>query len=451
MKTFDLNVVGSGPSGGRVAMTCAEAGWDVAIVESRMFGGNCALRGCNPKKVFVHAAEVVDAARRGHGKLCDLDGININWRKLVSWKNTFTQPVPESAQKKFKNAGITTFEAEPKFVSHDVLKIGNDEYHAKNILIATGGTPAALQFAGSEHLTLSDQFMEQESIPKRVVFVGGGYISMEFAFVARHADCDVTVLQRPAQILEGFESFTVDKLIEKAVDVGISIRCSADVTEIKQSNDGAFEVCYTRDGESQTALADLVVHGAGRVPNLTGLDLKTGNVDFDPKKGVAVSDCLRSVSNPIVFAAGDCAATDKARLTPTANQQGFAIAETMIEGRDKQPDYGPIPKVAFTIPPIASVGLTEKAVNEAGESFRVESGDMSEWGSVRKICETHAAFKLIICSATDQILGAHLFGPAASKTINLFAVAMRAKMTASDLKSTLLAFPTFTSNVRQMV
>ncbi len=451
MRSFDLFVIGSGPSGGRVAMKCAESGLNVAIAESRMFGGNCALRGCNPKKVFVHAAEIVDAARRGNGKLCNVGDIKIDWANLLKWKNTFTQPVPQSSVEKFKDAGITTIEGCPKFISENVLDVDGTHFSAQNILIATGGKPAELDFEGSQYLTLSDQFMDLESLPRRVVFVGGGYISMEFATVARHADCDVTVLQRGERILTGFDAFTVEKLVEKAADIGIAIQCSVEVTGVKSLDDGSFEVSYQRDGEAQTVTADLVVHGAGRVPNLDGLDLEKGNVQFDRRKGVSVDEYLRSSSNPIVFAAGDCAATDKARLTPTANQQGFAIATTISQNAPQIPDYGPIPKVAFTVPPIAAVGLAETQASEAREDFSVESGDMSLWGSVRKVCESHAAYKIIICNKTDKILGAHIFGPAASEMINLFAVAMRGEMTARDLKSTLLAFPTFTSNIRQMV
>lgn len=160
MKSFDLFVIGSGPSGGRVAMKCAEAGWNVAIAESRAFGGNCALRGCNPKKVFVHAAEVVDAARRGNGKLCDAGDIKIDWPNLLKWKNSFTNPVPESSVEKFNDAGITTFDGSPKFISENILDVGGTQFTGKNILIATGGRPADLDFDGSQYLTLSDQFME---------------------------------------------------------------------------------------------------------------------------------------------------------------------------------------------------------------------------------------------------------------------------------------------------
>jgi len=451
MEKFDLIVIGSGPSGGRVAMRCAEKGWNVAIAESRSFGGNCALRGCNPKKVFVHAAEVVAAARQSHGKLCDAGAIKIEWPNLLAWKNEFTQPVPESSRKKFEDAGITLFDAAPKFVARNTLEIDGNRYQSKHILIAVGGKPAELEFEGAQYMTLSDQFMELKELPKRIVFVGGGYISTEFACVARHADSEVTILQRGARPLKGFEAFTVDKFVSKATDIGISIQCEVKVTEVVKHHHGSFEVSYEDGSGQQTIEADLVVHGAGRIPNLEGLELAQGEVEFDPKKGVNVDEFLRSVSNPIVFASGDCAATGKARLTPTANQQGFVISSTMLTGEETLPDYGPIPKVCFSIPPIASVGMTEESAERTGADYRIQSGDMSDWGSVRKVCESHAAFKLVIDKQSDKILGAHLLGPSAAETINLFAIAMRAGMTARDLKATLLAFPTFSSDVRQMV
>ena len=452
MKKFDLIVLGSGPSGGTVAKACAEAGKKVALIESREFGGTCALRGCNPKKVFVHAAEVVDAASRSDGKLCNAESINIDWAQLVQFKETFVEKIPKSSRKKFDDAGIATYLGSPKFVAEDQLDINNETIEADQILLAVGGRPATLDIPGEEHLTLSDQFMNLKELPKRVVFIGGGYISMEFAHVARRAGSDVTILQRGDRVLKQFDATIIEYVEDHAQSIGITLTKSANVKAISKDSSGSLKIEFEQDGNSQTLDCDLVVHGAGRTPNFDGLDLSAANIEFDEGKGIKVDDSLRSFSNPRVFAAGDCAASGQPQLTPTAELEGDAIVDSILNtSDDKVPDYGPTAMTVFTVPPIAMVGLTEEAAKEQSLNVRIESEDRSDSGDLRKVCQTHGAYKVLIDKDTDQIVGAHLFGPAASETINVFAVAIATGMTSEKLKSTLLAFPTFSYRARSMV
>ena len=452
MKKFDLIVLGAGPSGGTVAKACAEAGKKVALIESREFGGTCALRGCNPKKVFVHAAEVVDAATRSDGKLCEAGSIKIDWSQLVKFKETFVEDIPKNSRKKFDDAGIATYLGSPKFVAENQLEINDETIEAEQFLVAVGGRPSPLDVPGEEHITLSDQFMNLKELPPRVVFIGGGYISMEFAHVARRAGSDVTILQRGDRILKKFDATIIEYVEDHAKSIGIDLIKSADLKAITKDSSGALNVEFEQDGKAKTLDCDLVVHGAGRTPNFDGLDLAAANIAFDEKKGVEVDDALRSVSNPRVYAAGDCAASGKPRLTPTAELEGDAIVDSILNASEgKTPDYGPIAMTVFTVPPIAMVGLTEEAAKEQSLDVRVESEDRSDSGDLRKVCQSHGAYKVLIDNDSDQIVGAHLFGPAASETINAFTIAIAAGMTAKQLKSTLLAFPTFSYRARSMV
>lgn len=450
MKEFDLLVLGSGPTGSRVATKCAEAGWNVALVESRQFGGTCALRGCNPKKVFVHAAEVVDAARRSDGKLCDAGGVKINWPDLQRFKKSFTDGIPQNSRSRFESKGITTFLGSPKFISPTEVLIGDEKVTSANILVATGARPRPLNIDGEDLVTTSDAFMNLETLPKRVVFIGGGYISFEFAHVAVRARASVTILERGQRPLKTFEINCVDMLAEKSRELGMTIETNSAVQRIEKSNDG-LEVTFDNNGKTATIETDLVVHGAGRTPNLDGLDLEKGEVDFDEQKGVIVDSCLRSKSNPAVIAAGDCAASGSPALTPVANAEGYAVVNNLLKEKQAEPSYGPVPAVVFTIPAMASVGLTESAANDLGKDFKVIDADISKWGSVRKVCESTAGYKVLIDKQSEQILGAHVIGPGAADIINLFALAIKLNAKLADLQSTLFAFPTFTYNVRQMV
>lgn len=451
MKKFDLIVLGSGPAGGAVAKTCAEAGKKVALIESFKFGGTCALRGCNPKKVFVHAAEVVDAAKRSDGKLCNAGSIKIDWSQLVQFKQTFVDSIPKNSREKYDKAGVTTYLGSPKFVSENQLEINDETIEAEQFLLAVGGRPRSLDIPGEEHVTLSDQFMNLKELPPRVTFIGGGFISMEFAHVARRAGREVTILQRSGHVLNKFDATIVEYVEDHTQSIGINLIKSAKVKSISKGSDG-LRVEFEQDGKSQTLDCDLVVHGAGRTPNLDGLELSAANIAFDERRGVEVDDALRSVSNPRVFAAGDCAATGQPQLTPIAELQGAAILDSILNGSGSTPpDYGPTAMTVFTVPPVAMVGLTEEAAKKQSLNVRVESADRSNAGELRKVCQSHSAYKILIDKDTDQIVGAHLFGPAASETINVFAIAIAAGMPATKLSATLLAYPTFSYRARTMV
>ncbi|MGB7327604.1 MAG: NAD(P)/FAD-dependent oxidoreductase [Rubripirellula sp.] len=444
---FDLIVVGTGPSGGTVARKAAKEGHNVAIVESRQFGGTCALRGCNPKKVYANAGSLVDQVFRASGTLVGKSDVAIEWSKLEAFKSTFTEPVAQKSECSFQNDGIATFHGTAKFTSESEIAIADITLSADKFLIATGATPAPLKFTGNENITRSDEFFELKEIPDRVLFIGGGYVSMEFAHVVARCGTTVTVVDRNPRVLTGFDSDLVDLLMEYSRQQGIDFRTNCEVNEIQRQANGSLRVLLSGD---QAIDADLVVHGAGRVPNIADLNLDAASIQHD-KRGVTVTKFMRSPSNDRVFATGDCAASGMPRLTPVANEEARIVAKNLFaDSPEATPDYGVVPKVAFTTPAVAAVGLSETDARKSINDLDVRFEDTSSWGSVRKTGDTVAGYKLLIDKQTDKIRGAHLIGPAAEETINLFALAMKHGLTATDIKSTLFAFPTFASDVRRM-
>jgi glutathione reductase (NADPH) len=452
MTKKDLIVLGAGPSGGRVAAMCADKGLDVALIESREFGGTCALRGCNPKKVLVHAAEAVDAAQNAARNLNHADEISIDWESLIEQKESFVQDIPENALEKFKGKGIECVLGQPTFISDNTILVGDREFAAEKIVIATGARPRTLEFPGHEHVTLSDQFMNLKSLPKRILFIGGGYISLEFAHVAIRAGSEVTVIDRNERPLKGFEPEIVDALLEKTEQIGIDFRVNATVQKICSSDDGTLAVTLDADNAIETKTFDLVVHGAGRVPNLDAMDLDKGLIDFCKNKGVLVDAAGRSKSNKRVFAVGDCAATSNPMLTPTANEQGRQLGKALLGEESEDVDqHRTIAKVVFTVPQVAAVGKTKAQARADGDDFEVKSEDWSQWGSVKKVNQTAAHFTILVDNHTNKILGAHLIGPAAGELINIFTMAIEFGITASQIKSVLMGYPTFSSDIRMMV
>src|SRR5260370_37118619 len=193
---FDLVVIGTGSGASAVAHRCRAAEWRVAIVDSRPFGGTCALRGCDPKKVLVGAAEVIDWARRMKGKGVRADQLRIDWQELMRFKSSFTETVPKRREDGFAKADIAAFHGRARFVGSDAVQVGDDVLEGRYVVIATGQTPADLKIPGTEHLTTSEAFLELDELPKRILFIGGGYIAFEFAHVAVGARGQVTIVHR---------------------------------------------------------------------------------------------------------------------------------------------------------------------------------------------------------------------------------------------------------------
>lgn len=446
---FDLVVLGTGPSGGTVATKIAQSGKRVALVDSRTFGGVCALRGCNPKKVYVNAGHLVDQVRRGNGRLVSDGSAKIDWKQLHDFKTEFTQPVADKKERSFQKDGIQTFHGVARFLSPDTIDVVGTELTADRFLIATGSRPRELPFEGAENVIRSDEFLELESLPDHVVFIGGGYISMEFAGAVARAGRKVTVIEKRRRVLSGFDPDLVKQLTNSLGENGIRFLMNAEISRIEKSSDGGLQIHLAN--ETSPIHCGLAVHGAGRVPNIDELCLLRGGIEHG-ENGIAVNQYMQNLTNPRVFATGDCAASGLPRLTPVANEDARIAAKNLFsETLQQTPDYGYVPKVAFTIPSIASIGLSEEEARQDNSNLRILSDDTSSWGSVRKTGPTAAGYKILVDSKTDTILGAHLLGPSAEETINLFALAMKFNLTATDMKSTLFAFPTFASDVRLML
>jgi glutathione reductase (NADPH) len=445
MKKFDLIAIGTGAAASAVASRCRSAGWQVAIVDSRPFGGTCALRGCDPKKVLVGGAEVIDWGRRMEGNGIQAQQLRIDWQQLMRFKRSFTEPVPKHREESFAKVGIAAFHGRARFVGPSTVQVGEEVLEGRYVVIATGQKPADLKIPGEEHLTTSDQFLELDELPKRILFIGGGYIAFEFGHVAARAGSEVAIVHRGARPLARFDPYLVDALVERTRELGVDIQLGSEAEGIEKGF-GHLIVRTSSSGQKHTLEAEMVVHAGGRVPEIDDLNLDAAGVEW-VERGVKVNDFLQSVSNPAVYAAGDAAASGGPPLTPVAAYEGMIVAANLLKGNHQRPNYLGIPSVVFTIPPLASVGLGEREAREQGLKFKLKKEMTSSWYSSRRVGEAYSGFKVLVEEGTDRILGAHLLGSQAEEVINLFAVAMRSRMPATDLKHMLFAYPTHGSNL----
>ncbi len=419
----------------------------MAVIDQRPLGGTCALRGCDPKKVLVGASAALDHARRllGHG----LSGeIRIDWAALMQRKRSFTDPVPESQARGYASAGIPTFAGEAAFETRDTLRVGAITLRFTQVVIAAGAEPAKLGIPGEDDLVTSDGFLELEALPQRIVFVGGGYIAAEFSHLAARAGAQVTILQRGPRMLEAFDPELTTILMDRFGELGIDVRTGATVTAIERVDRGYVVRAATSSGPVAIE-TDMVIHAAGRVPALTALNLAAGGVDASNGR-LVLNEYLQSVSNPAVYAAGDSAQSGPP-LTPIAGRDGHVVAANLLSGNHRTPDYRAVPSVAFTVPPIAAVGLSEKAARERTTNLAVQYERASDWYTARQAAESVYGYKVLIDRDTDAILGAHLVGPHAEEIINIFALVLRQNISVAALRDSIFAYPTAASDIGYML
>src|SRR6202049_2413368 len=387
-RQFDVIAIGTGSAASAVASRCREAGWRVAIVDSRPFGGTCALRGCDPKKVLVGAAEAFDWARRMKGKGLQAAKLQIDWPELMRFKRSFTEPVPKRCDDGFAKAGVAAFHGRARFAAQTTVQVGEETLEGRYVVIAAGQVPADLQIPGAEHLTTSDQFLELNELPRRILFIGGGYIAFEFAHVAALVGSQVTVLHRGPRPLALFGPDLVDQLVERTRELGIDVHLGTEAIGIEKSS-GQLIVRALTSGETSTFQTDMVVHAAGRVPEINDLNLDAAGIEWE-KGGGEGNEFLQSVSIPAVYAAGDGAGSGGAALAPVASYEGLIVAANLLQGNHQRPNYLGIPSVVFAVPPLAAVGLSERGASEQKLKFRVKTEMTSAWYSSRRVAETYS-------------------------------------------------------------
>ena len=446
-RRYDLVIVGTGTAAMVAAMRLRTAGWSVAIIDFRPFGGTCALRGCDPKKMLIAGAEALDSVVRMHGHGVAGD-VRIDWPALIAFKRTFTDPIPQKHEHSYAEKGIDTFHGCARFTGQKTISIDGTTLEGRHFLIAAGAEPVKLDISGEEHLATSTDFLDLKSLPQRIVLVGGGYIAAEFSHVATRAGAQVTVLQRGERMLKHFDPDLVGWLMEKFRAIGVDVRTRTAVEAIEKTDTG-FTVRVSTEGNSSRLEADLLVHAAGRAPALEPLDLNAAGITVENGR-LKLNEFLQSVSNPAVYAAGDAAGSGPP-LTPVSSHDAKVVVANLLEGNRHQPNYLGVPSVAFTIPPIAAVGLSEAQARERGLKFRMQTQKASDWYTARRVAEPTYGFKVLVEEPSERIVGAHLVGPHADEVINVFALAIRNGLTAKDLKATMFAYPTGASDIGYML
>ena len=431
MADKDVVIIGTGTAGQTVAYDLVAEGYEVTIVEkTTQPGGVCAQFGCQAKKWFYELTETVARCQHMQG-IGITSGPSFNWGDVLEQKNTFTSAVPKNTVANLKGNGIAYIEAEAVFADADTVMINDTVYQPRYTIIAAGAKPMTLPVPGIENLITSTDFLNLKRLPQRVAFVGGGFITFEFAhFAARLGACpeDVHIIEVMDRPLGPFDKDLVEQLVAATQAEGIQIHVGSAVRSIEKNSSG-FMVSLESGIKIET---DLVVHGAGRVADINTLNLKAAGITTSTQ-GIIVDQQMKT-SNTKVFAVGDCAAT--VQLARVADYEAHIAAAAIIaqDNNEAPPsvNYRAVPALLFTYPQLGTVGKTEDELIREGVKYWKGFDTQISWPTYKRIGMKYAAYKILV-DEQSKILGAHILSDNAAGMINSFKQAMLDDKSVEDL------------------
>ncbi len=434
---YDLIVIGAGSGGVRASRISAGHGASVAVIEESRPGGTCVIRGCIPKKLLMYgsafSAEAEDAA--GFGWQVTVDGHD--WPALIDAKNRELDRLEGIYRSLLANAGVELVEGRGVITGPHEVSVGDRRLTAEHILVATGGWPQIPDVPGlAEHGITSNEALDLAVRPDCVLIYGGGYIAVEFASIFNGFGIDTHLVYRADMPLRGFDDDIRQEAATALAGRGITLHPGCTLTGVVADLSGRRTVTLS-DG---TAIdVDQVMAATGRRPNTSGLGLEAAGITIGPGGEIPVDASSRSEAQS-VYAVGDV--TDRVALTPVAIAEGHALADSLYGGRPRQVTHANIPSAVFTQPPIASVGMTEdEARSQCGEITVFTSRFNAMKNTISGRSEK-TFMKLIVETASDRVVGAHMLGPDAGEIMQGIGVAVVAGATKADFDATIGIHPT---------
>lgn len=432
---FDLIVIGAGSGGVRASRMAAARGVKVAVVEGAPLGGTCVNLGCIPKKLYSYASSFPGhfSSAQGYGwsevsATLDWDLLKQNRAKEISRLNGVYANL-------LKNSGVELLQGWGKLTDSHTVQVGDKQFTAKYILVATGGWPFVPDIPGRELAITSNEIFDLAVFPKRLLVVGGGYIASEFASIFNGLGSHVIQLYRGEKILRGFDEDIRDFLTQEMLKHGVDLRVNNDVVRLEKVASGILATL--KDGSSVEV--DQVLYATGRTPKTAGLGLEQVGVALG-KKGEILVDEHYASNVPSIYALGDV--VGKLELTPVALAEAMTLVDDLFGDKQRKMSYDNIPTAIFTTPNAATVGLTEAQAREQYANIEIYRSTFKALKHTLTGKDERTMMKLIVDKDSDKVLGVHMVGDEAGEIIQGFAVALKAGATKEIFDSTIGIHPT---------
>lgn len=433
---WDLAVVGSGSAAFAAAIRARDTGARVVMIEEATLGGTCVNVGCIPSKALVAAADLY--YRAGHNPFAGTrtQSAGVDLGALVAQKDEL---VASLRQGKYADLideyGWTLMQGRASFADAETLLVDGKPLRAGGYVIATGASPVVPSIPGlddAEYLT-NTTALELSEIPESMIIIGGGPEGMEFGHVFARLGTRVTVLQRADRVLPREEAELSGELEAILTDEGMTIRTRTVPVRIEGRNGEQVVVHADVDGHAQQFEASHLLVAAGRRPNTAQLGLDRAGIATDDRGAVVVDAKLRT-GNPTVWAAGDV--TNSPQYVYVAAYQGTLAADNSLNGNGRTVDLSALPRVTFTTPQLASVGMTVAEATEAGYATKTSVLPLSAVPRALVNQDTRGLFKIVADEGTDRLLGVHILAENAGDVIYAGVLAIKFNLTVADLAST---------------
>ena len=438
----DLIIIGAGPGGYETAIAAAQEGVQTVLIESTHLGGTCLNEGCIPTKCFCRNAEVIDTIRESALYGVHTDEVRFDYAAVLRRKEEVVAQLSSGVASLLKSPLITQVEGTAHFVNEHEVAVGDQVYHAPHIIIATGSEAKFLPIPGTdnERVVTAREMLSRSSVPARLCVIGGGVIGLEFASIFTSFGSQVTVVEYAKEVLPAFDRDIAKRLRTSLKRRGITFHVGAAVQEIK-STDGGCEVCFDMAGKSGCVEADVVLMAVGRKPCLQNLNLENAGVEFT-SRGITVNEDMQTNVKGI-YAIGDV--NGLCPLAHAATAQG-RVALSHLLGKGPRPDLQLIPAAVFTVPEVATVGLTEETAKANGIEYVVHKSFYRANGKSLAMGSSDGLVKILVDN-DKHIIGAHLLGAHAADLIHELALAMHAQLSLDDLQTMVHAHPSLSELV----
>ena len=435
---YDVFVIGGGSGGVAHARRAAEYGAKVAVAEYGPLGGTCVNVGCVPKKVMWNAASIAHHIEHAadYGINVAVDGHY--WDVIKGRRDAYVKRLNGIYENLLDTSKVDYIAGAARFVDAHTVAVGDTEYKADHIVIATGGRPMVPDIPGAEHGITSDGFFELEDRPQTVLIAGSGYISVELAGVLNGLGSDVGVLVRKDGVVRSFDPMLGAELQQAMREDGIRMETRVIPESLEKTDDG---IVFNAEDGRNFGPVDCVIWAIGREPNTAGLDLEKAGVEQDKYGFIPVND-FQHTNVEHIFGLGDV--TGRPALTPVAIAAGRRLADRLYGGMEgRHLDYQWIPTVIFSHPPMGTIGMTEPEAHEKfGDSVKIYTSSFTNMYYALGEDKQRSSMKLITVGDDERIVGCHVIGDGAEEMMQGFEVAILLGATKSDFDDTVAIHPT---------